>query len=314
LNDKETELCVGIEREFLNKLEGGCSAPIGALAMIIDEELKFKGALFSEDGTQKVEFSKTVPVNHTTDIAQFAASYILDKGGRKLMRKEGEVEKEINIFSTKHLSIGQKSALNNRIGTDMSDFITIRYNRIKPAVVKQPIKHVIFTSQNAVEAVSDNFMGSELNFEHIYCVGRRTKRLIEKNIGKVTHVENSAGNLANYLGTQIKNEEATYFCGNKRRDELPDILKSNGVNLNEVVAYQTLLSPNELTKKYNGLLFFSPSGIESFLSKNNIDQEVAFCIGGTTAKEAQKHFKTVVEAKLPSVESVLNSVNAYFIK
>ena len=314
LNDKETELCVGIEREFLNKLEGGCSAPIGALAMIIDEELKFKGALFSEDGKQKVEFSKTVPVNHTTDIAQFAASYILDKGGKKLMRKEGEVEKEINIFSTKHLSIGQKSALNKSIGTDMSDFITIRYNRIKPVVVKQPIKHVIFTSQNAVEAVSDNFMGSELNFEHIYCVGRRTKRLIEKNIGKVTHVENSASNLANYLAKQIKNEEATYFCGNKRRDELPDILENNGIILNEVVAYQTLLSPNELIKKYDGLLFFSPSGIESFLSKNSIDQEVAFCIGGTTAKEAQKHFKTVVEAKLPSVESVLNSVNAHFIK
>ena len=314
LNDKETELCVGIEREFLNKLEGGCSAPIGALAMIIDEELKFKGALFSEDGKQKVEFSKTVPVNHTTDIAQFAASYILDKGGKKLMRKEGEVEKEINIFSTKHLSIGQKSALNKSIGTDMSDFITIRYNRIKPVVVKQPIKHVIFTSQNAVEAVSDNFMGSELNFEHIYCVGRRTKRLIEKNIGKVTHVENSAGNLANYLAAQIKNEEATYFCGNKRRDELPDILDNKGIIVNEVVAYQTILSPNELSKKYDGLLFFSPSGIESFLSKNSIDQEVAFCIGGTTAKEAQKHFKTVVEAKLPSVESVLNSVNAYFIK
>ncbi|MCP4882900.1 MAG: hydroxymethylbilane synthase [Flavobacteriales bacterium] len=314
LNDKETELCVGIEREFLNKLEGGCSAPIGALAMIKDEELKFKGALFSTDGKQKIEFSKTVPVNHTTDIAQFAATYILDKGGRKLMRKEGEVEKEINIFSTKHLSIGQKSTLNQRIGADMSDFITIRHNRIKNNVVKQPIKHVIITSQNAVEAISDNFMASELNFEHIYCVGRRTKRLIERNIGKVTHVENSASNLANYLAEQIKNEEATYFCGNHRRDELPDLLNKNGVTLNEITAYQTLLSPNKLLKKYDGLLFFSPSGIESFLSKNSVDQQVAFCIGATTAKEARKHFTSVVEAKLPSVESVLNSVNAYFIK
>jgi len=60
--------------------------------------------------------------------------------------------------------------------------------------------------------------------------------------------------------------------------------------------------------------FFSPSGIESFLSKNSVDQQVAFCIGATTAKEARKHFASVVEAKLPSVESVLNSVNAYFIK
>ncbi len=314
LNDTETEICVGVEREFLNKLEGGCSAPIGALAMIKDEELKFKGALFSTDGKQKVEFSKTVPLNHISDLASFAANYILDRGGKKLMRKQGEVEKEINIFSTKNLSIVQKSTLNQQIGTDMSDFITIRFNRIKAAVVKQPIKHVIFTSQNAVEAISDSFMASELSFTHIYCVGRRTKRLIERKIGKVSHIENSAAKLADYLVDQIKNEEVTYFCGDKRRDELPGILSRNGISLHEVITYQTLLTPNQLIKKYNGLLFFSPSGIESFLSKNSVDQEVAFCIGSTTAIEAQKHFKTVVEAQLPSVESVLNQVNSYFIK
>ncbi len=314
LNDKETEICVGIERAFLNKLEGGCSAPIGALAMIKDEELKFKGALFSTDGKQKIEFSKTVPVDHTTDIAEFAASYILDKGGRKLMRKTGELEKDINIFSTKNLSISQKSALNQDVGTDMSDFITIRFNRLKPVVVKKPLTHVVFTSQNGAEALMDNFMPSELNFENIYCVGRRTKRLIEKRIGKVTHVENSAGKLAEYLAENIKEGEITYFCGNKRRDELPEILSKTDLVINEIVAYQTILSPNVLTKEYQGLLFYSPSGIESFLSKNTAKEEVAFCIGKTTSTEAKKHFKTVVEAKLPSVESVLNSVNAYFSK
>jgi uroporphyrinogen-III synthase len=74
------------------------------------------------------------------------------------------------------------------------------------------------------------------------------------------------------------------------------------------------LTPNVLKKKYDGLLFFSPTGIQSFLSKNDITEEVAFCIGNTTSTEAKKHFKTVVEAKLPSAESVLNSVNAYFSK
>jgi uroporphyrinogen-III synthase len=173
---------------------------------------------------------------------------------------------------------------------------------------------VIFTSQNAVEAISDSFMASELNFTNIYSVGRRTKRLIERRIGKVLHVENSAAKLADYLVDHIKNEEATYFCGNKRRDELPGILSRNGISLHEIITYQTILSPDQLIKKYNGLLFFSPSGIESFLMKNTVDEEVAFCIGGTTAKEAEKHFKTVVEAKLPSVDSLLNEVNSYFIK
>ncbi len=312
LNDKETELCVGIERAFLNKLEGGCSAPIGALAMIKDEELKFKGALFSTDGNQKIEFSKTVPVSHTTDIAEFAAQYILDRGGKKLMRATGEVEKEIRIFSTKNLSIGQKSTLDQRIGVDMSDFITIRFNRIKRSVIKDPIKHVIFTSQNAVNALTDNYDASELNFEHIYCVGRRTKRLIERSIGKVQHVENAADKLADFLAGHLKGQELTFFCGNMRRNELPEKLGNQGIKINEVIAYQTLLSPNKLDKKYQGLLFFSPSGIESYLTQNKAGDEVAFCIGSTTAAEAKNHFKNVVEAKTPSTESVLTAVNNYF--
>ncbi|MBT3547932.1 MAG: hydroxymethylbilane synthase, partial [Flavobacterium sp.] len=34
LNHHETEVCVSIEREFLHRLEGGCTAPIGALAYV----------------------------------------------------------------------------------------------------------------------------------------------------------------------------------------------------------------------------------------------------------------------------------------
>ena len=55
LNDYETQICVGIEREFLNLLEGGCTAPIGALAYIDKktEEINFKGELLKRDGSKK---------------------------------------------------------------------------------------------------------------------------------------------------------------------------------------------------------------------------------------------------------------------
>ena len=42
LNHNETELCTTIERQFLSILEGGCSAPIGALALIKKEEISLK--------------------------------------------------------------------------------------------------------------------------------------------------------------------------------------------------------------------------------------------------------------------------------
>src|SRR6476620_5343650 len=57
LNDIETEICTYIERQFLKTLEGGCTAPIGALATYNEktDQIDFKGVLFAIDGQQKFE-------------------------------------------------------------------------------------------------------------------------------------------------------------------------------------------------------------------------------------------------------------------
>jgi hydroxymethylbilane synthase len=312
LNHADTARCVTIEREFLRVLEGGCTAPIGALALVIKDELMFKGVLFSPDGKNKIEFSKTVALDNINDLAEYAANYILDRGGKKLMREEIIIEKDVNIYSTKNLSIDQVNSISSHIGSSMSDFITTRSNRLKPVIVKKPIKNVIFTSQNAVEALLENFIPMELDFTNIYCVGKRTKRLIEKKIGKVAQDENSAEKLANYLVENIKDDEVTFFCGNKKRDELSTILGENNIKVNEVECYQTILTPRKIEIKFNGILFFSPTGIESFLKENKATDIVAFCIGETTATEARKYFKNVIVSKVSTVESVLQSANEYF--
>ena len=62
LNHLETDICTYIERQFLRTLEGGCTAPIGALATFNDDEITFKGILLSIDGQQKIEVDKVVPI------------------------------------------------------------------------------------------------------------------------------------------------------------------------------------------------------------------------------------------------------------
>ena len=228
------------------------------------------------------------------------------------MRPVQDIEKSILIYSTKSLSLAQTNELSTKIGAASSDFITTRNNRLKPVIVKKNIENVLFTSQNAVESVLSSFTSSELDFTNIYCVGRRTKRLIEKRIGKVAHVENDAEKLANYLVKNLKDTTVTFFCGNKRRDDLPTILAENNITVNEVECYQTQLTPRVIEGKYNGILFYSPTGIESYLKDNKTSDAVAFCIGETTGAEARKHFKNVVIAKVSTVESVLQSVNEYF--
>ena len=85
LNDRASEICTHIEREFLNVLEGGCTAPIGAFAEIIDGEILFKGCLFSLDGRTKIEIEKKVLTSKYKGFGKDCATFILNNGGSELM-------------------------------------------------------------------------------------------------------------------------------------------------------------------------------------------------------------------------------------
>jgi hydroxymethylbilane synthase len=314
LNHYETKVCVGIEREFLNLLEGGCTAPIGALAYIDEktEEINFKGVLLNKDGSKKITVNKIAKMGSHRFLAKDCADYVINRGGKELMLEDEEVGSKIaSVFSTKKLSELQKETLSHTIGIEDSDFIKIRFNRISPKVMKNEIENVIITSQNGVEALLNSFTKDEMNFKNIFCVGRRTKKLIENRIGKVAHVSKNAKKLSEYLSKELENKEVTYFCSDLRLDILPAHLQTNNIIVNEVEAYKTMFSPEKINDEVTGVLFYSPSGIESYLKENNKDK-IAFCIGETTAKEARKHFENVQVANMPDVESVLELVNTHF--
>jgi hydroxymethylbilane synthase len=85
LNDVETEVCTHIERQFLKTLEGGCTAPIGAIARIIENDILFKGVLFSLDGKEKVLVEKSVPIQEWKKLGYYSAQEVLQNGGKEIM-------------------------------------------------------------------------------------------------------------------------------------------------------------------------------------------------------------------------------------
>lgn len=87
LNHEPSALCTHIEREFLRVLEGGCTAPIGALATIEKDTIHFTGVLFSLDGQTKIDVSRSISVNHSKGLGTDCALEILDNGGRELMKE-----------------------------------------------------------------------------------------------------------------------------------------------------------------------------------------------------------------------------------
>lgn len=85
LNHKPSEICTYIERDFLKTLEGGCTAPIGALAEIKNDKIHFRGVLTSLDGKQKTELEKTTYISEYKNFGQKIALEILAQGGKELM-------------------------------------------------------------------------------------------------------------------------------------------------------------------------------------------------------------------------------------
>ena len=309
LNHEETDICVTLEREFLRELEGGCSAPIGALCYIDKENIvTLKGVLLNADGSKKLETNLTAPLGKHKKLGIDCARSILARGGKRLMTELAKAGLSIDVFSTKKLTQEQQQRLNLTIKADSDDFIKISPNRISPIVLKKEIKNVVFTSKNAVEAVFTSCSAEELHFKNIYCVGRKTRRLIKKKLGKVAHFENNATDLANYLVEFIEGTEVTYFHGNLSLEDLPIILGKNNITVNPIEAYRTKLSGKAIPNEVKGILFFSPSNVEAYLQENKADK-IAYCIGETTANAAREHFKKVKVAKMPTVESVIDLVN-----
>jgi len=84
LNDENTALCTKIEKEFLRTLLGGCSTPISALAEIEEDELFFRGNIFSLDGKRKAEVEKIIPIEMENHLGEIAAEELLRNGGQQI--------------------------------------------------------------------------------------------------------------------------------------------------------------------------------------------------------------------------------------
>jgi len=85
INHVETELCTNVERSFLNKLEGGCTAPIGAHAKIVNDSIIFRGVLLSVDGKDKIEINEVHKLEKNDDLGERLAKKIISQGGDRIL-------------------------------------------------------------------------------------------------------------------------------------------------------------------------------------------------------------------------------------
>ncbi|WP_304196702.1 uroporphyrinogen-III synthase [Flavobacterium alvei] len=213
---------------------------------------------------------------------------------------------QLTILSTKILLSHQKQALldvgfsvteANFIKTENSDF---DLNGIKDKL--------IFTSQNAAQSVLLHPKSQELKTKNVFCVGIKTKALLEENGFNVDVYVDYASDLAEIITLIYSNESFTFFSGNLRKETLPKALKAAKVNFNEIQVYETTLTPQKIKTPVDGILFFSPSAVESYLKDNKIKNEICFCIGETTAETLEKTTRNIIVADQPSVDNLIEDV------
>jgi uroporphyrinogen-III synthase len=210
----------------------------------------------------------------------------------------------------------------NAAGISIDEIAFIETAPIKTQEVKKQIVQavlspatVVFTSMNAVEAVVAQKHNLQTDWS-IYCIGTTTNKLVSLYFGanSISGTANSAAELAHLITEDRFVENVIFFCGDQRRDELPEILIKSNIEVKEIVVYETIAVPHQISKKYHGILFFSPSAVESFFSKNTITpQTILFAIGNTTAT-AIKQFtnNTIIISDAPGKDNLVHRMIKYF--
>lgn len=215
----------------------------------------------------------------------------------------------VRILSTKKLDYGPKQyLLNAGFSVLEADFINTRpvafdFGRVTG--------NLIFTTKNAVESVVLQPGWEQLKSHPVFCVGEKTRALLLEKGFSVAHWAHYSAELADQI-RQYATENFTFFCGNLRMDTMPMSMKVAGISFREIEVYETILSPTQVTSAIDAILFYSPSGVQSYLQQNTIGNQICFCIGTTTAAAVQPYTSRVVVAKKPTIESVIMTCIKYY--
>lgn len=228
------------------------------------------------------------------------------------------------VLSTKKLRPSLiEQAKQNDIEIIQDDFISI-----KPRLNKQTLdaipefkgkkSYVALTSANAVEILIKSMAEYDDCFTDwkIFCLSGKTKQTAQASKLFNENIVDEANNAKDLAKKIIEKgvSEIVFFCGDKRRDELPKELRNAKIKVHEVVLYETLETPAKVDDDLNAILFFSPSAVKSFFSRNKLQHDaICFAIGGTTATSIAAFAKNeVIICSTPNPESMIEKVIHYF--
>lgn len=171
--------------------------------------------------------------------------------------------------------------------------------------IPQDIQSFIVTSKNSAKAIKD----IELNGQ-FFVVGKSTAAELYGQNRKIAFISNYAEDLLErMLETDIK--KYIFFKGNLSLPTLPEVLHKNSIEVVDIECYKTILTPQKVQDIYNGIVFMSPSAVESFTQKNNLPQDIPIFTSGETTAQAVKKMGDykIYYPEESSIEKLMDLIN-----
>ena len=220
----------------------------------------------------------------------------------------------MRILSTKHLD----SALTDRMrshGVEIVclDVLRIEQVEINPADIPSgKYDAIAFTSSNAVRY---GFTHQELHdlavSKPVFAIsGKTNDALMRHGIISVGLAADSQS-LADVILYHNNVRSILHVCGDMSLEVLGDKLKTYNIRYDKLIGYHTALLYPFIHGRFEAVMFYSPSGIDSFMKNNIPDQSATYCcIGETTTKYLRSSYSSleIITANEPAPDSMINKI------
>lgn len=192
------------------------------------------------------------------------------------------------ILFTKEFSVDElKTALGDDFQFESHDFIQTKeydWSQIEQEI-DATSSNFIISSVRSARLIKDLSRSSQF-----YIVGEKSKEILEKAGYHVAHCALYAVELVDFIKNNFKEKTSfNFLCSQIRRDTIPESLKSLGHEVNEIIAYETTNRNIQIIGDFDAYVFYSPSGVNSFVEQYGIAEKGRiFAIGKTTADAVEE--------------------------
>jgi uroporphyrinogen-III synthase len=228
------------------------------------------------------------------------------------------MSRSISILSTKHLDTSARDWAMAE-GWEMkemefiqTDAIPLNHAQLKSLDSIGPGDVVVFTSENAV-----NYLPAVQNTAtwHFGCIGHKTLQKVQERFpqNQIRYTANNSRDLADKIADGKCYGDVFFICAEEHRTELAIRLKMQRIRVETIPVYKTEKHPQSIDQGFSGILFFSPSGVESFFQLNRTKEGTIYAaIGDTTAGALRNYTERVIVSQTPTQEALLQCVKTYY--